>query len=77
MKGPNLLDLMCLAPVAIAVEDMTLTKRSKDLKVSGIDLDSGRPITLKIITHTTRRSARPARLMNGLVLSLTIQRLVP
>lgn len=72
MSGASRTDLP-LRPVSIALETIKLEKRSDNLKLSGIDLDSGRRVKIRIefFDHG------PARVdpISDLLLVMTMQRL--
>jgi tRNA (Thr-GGU) A37 N-methylase len=59
-------------PVVIALQGIKFAKRTDDLKLRGIDLESGRPVTIKVHFHTTSPS-QPDEL-SDLLLTLTLQR---
>ncbi|WP_046652036.1 hypothetical protein [Brevundimonas diminuta] len=62
-----------IAPVAIAIEAIHAGRRRGDLKITGIDLDSGDRMTVKVKSHGPW-SPRPAALCSdGLVLVLSLE----
>lgn len=56
-------------PVSIALQRIELAKRSDDIKIKGIDLESGRSVTIKV--RFDRASASLPTLTN-LLLTLTL-----
>lgn len=61
-------------PIAIAVETVKLLKGSNDLKVAGIDLDSGRRVKIKIeYADYAPRAVDP---ISGLVITLNLERIL-
>ena len=58
-------------PVSIALQRIELAKRSDDLTIKGIDLESGRSVTIKVRFD---RAAAPHQSLTDLLLTLTLQR---
>lgn len=66
-----------VSPVAIALESLKLSKRSNAFKASGIDLESGRRVSVKFdFAHDWPQPLAPTALASHLVLTLTIERVV-
>lgn len=66
-----------LAPLAIALETLKLSKRSNAFKASGIDLDSGRRVTVRFgFDGDCPQPLSPTAFASHLVLTLTIERIV-
>lgn len=62
-----------IASVAIAIETIQAGRRRGDLKITGIDLDSGDRMTVKVKSHGPW-SPRPATLCSdGLILVLSLE----
>lgn len=62
-----------IAPVTIAIETIHAGRRQGGLKITGIDLDSGDRMTVKVKSHGPW-SPRPAALCSdGLVLVLSLE----
>jgi hypothetical protein len=61
---------LALAPVVVALQTIKLAKRSDDLKLHGIDLESGRTVvvTIRFRPPTTE----PAERLSGLLLKLSL-----
>lgn len=60
--------------VAIALETIKLEKRSDDLRLTGIDLDSGRRVKIKIgFADYAPRVVDP---ISGLVVTLSLERIL-
>ncbi|MBX9574049.1 MAG: hypothetical protein K2X07_00220 [Caulobacteraceae bacterium] len=60
-------------PVSIALQRIELARRSDDLKIKGIDLESGRSVTIKVRFD---RAATPPPTLTDLLLTMTLQRRV-
>lgn len=63
-------------PVAIMLEDIKVAQRSGNMRLDGIDLDSGRRASLKIRFKDRDLLCRPARQSDGLVLLIGVERLI-
>ncbi|HYC68902.1 hypothetical protein [Brevundimonas sp.] len=62
-------------PIAVALETIKLEKRSDDVKLSGIDLESGRRVKIKVhFVDDVRTSTDP---ISDLVILLSLERLLP
>lgn len=69
--------LPSVSPVAIALESLKLSKRSNAYKASGIDLESGRRVTVKFdFDGDWPQPMAPTALASHLILTLTIERIV-
>jgi len=64
-------------PVAIMLEQIKLSQRSDSLRIDGIDLDSGRRVSVKVRFNDRDRLCRPAGPHSDLVLLLSVERLLP
>lgn len=60
--------------VAIALETIKLEKRSDDLRLAGIDLDSGRRVKIKI--EFADYAPRVVDPISGLVVTLSLERIL-
>lgn len=62
-------------PIAIALESIKFEKRSDNVKLGGIDLESGRRVKIKVefIDHAPR-TVDP---ISDLVILLTLERVLP
>ena len=60
--------------VAIALETIKLEKRSDDLRLTGIDLDSGRRVKIKI--EFADYAPRVVDPISGLVVTLSLERIL-
>lgn len=70
--------LPSLIPVAIALEKLKLSRRSNAFKATGIDLESGRRVSVKFDFAGDRpRPLEPTAFASHLVLTLTIERIEP
>lgn len=64
-----------LAPISIAVENLKIGKNHNNLNVAGIDLDSGRKVSLDITTEGDAEPMLPTLTDGMLVLVITLERL--
>lgn len=60
--------------VAIALETIKFEKRSDDLRLAGIDLDSGRRVKIKI--EFADHAPRVVDPISGLVVTLSLERIL-
>ena len=67
--------IRALAPISIAVENLKIGKNRNNLNVAGIDLDSGRKVSLDITTEGEAESMLPTLTDGMLVLVITLERL--
>ena len=62
-------------PVAIALETIKFEKRSDNVRLTGVDLDSGRRVKIKLqYVDQARASADP---LSDLVILLSLERIIP
>lgn len=62
-------------PVAIALETIKFEKRSDNVRLTGVDLDSGRRVKIKLqYIDQARTSADP---LSDLVILLSLERIIP
>ena len=62
-------------PVAIALETIKLGKKSDDVKLSGIDLESGRRVKIKV--QFADHAPTTTDPLSDLVILLSLERLLP
>lgn len=62
-----------IAPVTIAIETIKAGRRRGDLKITGIDLDSGDRMTVKVKSHGPWSPQPTTLTSDGLVLVLSLE----
>ena len=65
--------LIAVAPVAIAVESMKAGRRRRDLRVTGLDLDSGERVTVRVKSLGPWTPQPAPTMSDGLVLVLSLE----
>lgn len=61
---------LALAPVVIALQSLKLAKRSDDIKLRGVDLESGQLVLISV--RYRKPTAEPAAPISGLLLKLSL-----
>lgn len=74
MSAGDRYSVPALSPISIAIDHLKIGKHSNELKVSGIDLDSGRRVSLELTTDGDATPYLPALPSGLLVLVISIER---
>lgn len=74
MSGGERLGVPALAPVSIAIDQLKIGRRHNELQISGIDLESGRRMSLELRTEGDPSPYLPALPSGLLVLVISIER---
>ena len=61
---------LSLAPVVIAIQSIKLAKRSDDLKLRGVDLESGQLVLISV--RDLKPTTEPRDPISGLLLKLSL-----